>query len=174
MIAAGENQDLGTTGQGDRGADRHQVGLGAAIGEAHQLDRRKARADRRGKTRLGGAMRAEIDPAVERPVERAADQRVRMAVQAGGELRQEIDIFMAVEVPQMGALAPRHRQRERLDKDRRTGVAAGQRGAGLLVLREALRVARAVHLLRLAERRGDVDIGGMIRAHRLSFGPRPL
>ncbi len=170
VIAALEDQHLGMAGQGAGQADRHQIGLGAAVGEAHQLDRRKARADRRRKARLGGSVRAEIDPAVEGLIDRAADQRVRMAEDSGGELAEEIDVFVAVGVPQMRALALHHRQRERLDKDRRAGVAAGQRGAGLLVLREALWVARAVLLLRLSERRGDIDIGGVGRTHRVSSG----
>ena len=172
MIAAGEDQDLVAAGQGARRGNRHQIGLGAGVGEAHQLDRRKTIADRRGEPPLGRALRAKVPAAVERLVDRAADCRVRMAEQPGGELAEEIDIFVAVEIPQMRTFAARHSQRERIDKDRRAGVAAGQRGARFLILREALRVARAVELLRLGERRGDIDIGGMIRAHRPSSGPR--
>ena len=118
--------------------------------------------------RLGGAVRAHVPAPIERGVEGAADRRVRMAEKAGGEFGKEIDVFVAVGVPQMRAVAPHHRQRERLGIDRRAGVAAGQGGAGLLVQREAPRVARAVLLLRLGERGGEVDIRGMARAHRLS------
>ena len=42
--------------------------------------------------------------------------------------------------------------------DRRAGIAAGHRGAGLAMLREALRVARAVEAFGLGERRRDIDV----------------
>ena len=141
VIAAGEHQDLAAAGQGARRADRHQIGFGAGIGEAHHIDRREAVADRRGKPRLGGTVRAEIPAAVERLVDGAADRGMRMAEHPGGELAQEIDVFVAVDIPQMRALAARHRQWERIDEDRRAGIAAGHRGTGILVLRKALRVA---------------------------------
>ena len=66
VIAALEHQNLRPAGDRARGADRHQIGLGAGIGKAHQLDRRKAGADRRGKPRLGRIVRAEIEAAIER------------------------------------------------------------------------------------------------------------
>ena len=97
-----------------------------------------------------------------------------MAEQPGGELAEEIDVFVAIDIPQMRALAARHRQRERIDEDRRAGIAAGHCGAGFLILREALRVARAVELLCLGERGSDIDIGGMIRSHRLSSNGCPF
>jgi hypothetical protein len=166
VIAAGEHQNLGAAGDRARGADRHQIGLGAGVGEAHQLDRWKAGAHRCGKARLGLAMRAEIEPAGERVFDRAADKRVRMAVDAGGELAQEIGVFVAVEVPQTRPLAARHRQRERVDMDRGAGVAARHGLARGAVLGEALRVIRAVTLLGLGERRREVDIGGAGLGHR--------
>ncbi len=161
VIAAGEDQDLGPAGDRARGTDRHQIGLGAGIGEAHQLDRREARAHRRGKTRLGLAMRAEIEPAGQRVLDRAANRRVRMAVDPGGELAEEIGVFVPVEVPQMRPLAARHRQWERVDMDRGAGVAARHRGTGLAVLGEALRVLRPVLLLGFGERRREIDVGGL-------------
>jgi len=97
---------------------------------------------------------------------------MRMAEQPGGELGEEIDVFVPVEVPKMRPLALRHRQRKRIDKDRGSRVAAGQRGAGRFVLRQAFRVARAIELLRLGKRGGNIDIGWVRRAHRLSFERR--
>ena len=99
VIAAGEHQDFLAAGDRARRADRHQIGLGAAVGEAHQVDRRKTVADRPGEPRFGGAVRAHVAAAVERRVERAADRRVRVAENAGGEFAEEIDVFVAVEVP---------------------------------------------------------------------------
>ncbi len=141
VIAAAKDQDLGPAGDGAGGADRHQIGLGAGIGEAHQVDRRKAGAHRRGKPRLGLVLRAEIEPARECLLDRPADRRVRVAVDPGGELAEKIGIFVTVEVPQPRALAARHRQRERVDMDRGAGVAAGHRRARLAVLGEAFRIA---------------------------------
>ena len=168
MIAAGEHQDLGPAGDRACGADRHQIGLGAGIGEAHQIDRRKAGAHRRGKPRLGLALRAEIEPAVERLLDRAADRRVRVAVDPGGELAEEIDVFVTVEIPQRRPLPARHGQRERVDMDRGAGVAARHRRAGQAVLGEAFRVVGAVALLGLGECGGEVDVGGTDLGHRRS------
>ena len=82
MVAALEHQDLRPAGDRPRRADRHQIGLGAGIGEAHQLDRREAGADRRGKARLGRIVRAEIEALIERRLDRPADRRMRMAEDA--------------------------------------------------------------------------------------------
>ena len=82
-----------------------------------------------------------------------------MAIEAGSELAEEIDVFVVVDIPQMRALAARHRDRERLGIDRRTGVAAGQCGAGFLVLREALRVAGVVELRGLAKGEAERRLG---------------
>ena len=153
VIAAVEHQDLLLPVMRDRGGDRHQIRLGAGIGEAHQLDRREPVADRRGEFPLRHPVRAEIDAAVERRVDRLADRRVRMAVEPGGEFAEEIGVFVAVGIPQMRALALDHGQRKRLGIDRRARVAAGQRRARGLVLRAAFRVARGVKLLGLARAR---------------------
>src|SRR5581483_7181064 len=42
VIAAPEGQHAGPAGEGAGGAQRHHVGLGAAVGEAHALERREA------------------------------------------------------------------------------------------------------------------------------------
>ncbi len=173
VVAAVEDENLLAPGNRDGGADRHQIGLGAGIGEAHQRDRREAVADRLGEFGFGHAVRAEIDAAVERFVDRLADDGMRVAVEAGGELGEEIGVLMAVSIPQMRALALDHGERKRLGIDRRAGVATGQRLARLFVERRTLRVARAILLLGFLERGGDVDIGGVVNSasvgHRTSF-----
>ena len=100
-----------------------------------------------GKFRLGEAVRAEIDPAVERRVDRLADRRMRMAVKPGGELAEEIGVFVPVSIPQMRTLALHHRQRERLGIDRRARVAARHRGASRFVERGRLFGLRVAVLL---------------------------
>src|SRR5260370_14202812 len=99
MITAAEHEDFRPAGDGPRRTDRHQIGLGAGIREAHQLDRREARANCRGKPRLRRGMRAEIEALLERRLDRLADRRMRVAENAGSELTEEIDIFVPVEIP---------------------------------------------------------------------------
>ena len=159
MIPAPEHQDLRSAGDCPRRTDRHQIGFSAGIGEAHQLDRRETRADCRGKARLNCIVRAEIEALIERRLDRLADRRMRMTEDAGGELTEEIDIFVPVDVPQPRPFAARDRQRKRIDMDRRAGIAAGHRAAGFAMLRQALRVVRPVEFLCLGERRAEVDIG---------------
>src|SRR5262249_52342883 len=94
MIASPEYQYVRPPRGGARSAARHQIGLGAGIREAHELDRWEPRADRRRETRLERVVCAEIETAVERRLDRAADRRMRMAVNPGRKLAEEIDIFV--------------------------------------------------------------------------------
>ncbi len=97
-----------------------------------------------------------------------------VTVDPGGELTEKIDIFVPVEIPQPRSLAARDRQRKRVSKDRRAGVSARHRGAGFLMLVEALRVACPVELFGLGERGLDVDIDRMGCRHLSSCGAAPL
>ena len=99
VVAAFEYQDLWPAGDRARRADRHKIGLGPRIGEAHQFDRRETSADRSGEARLGHSVRAEIETAVERRIDRLADRRVRMPENTGREFAKKIGVFVAVEVP---------------------------------------------------------------------------
>src|SRR6516225_5662925 len=97
-----------------------------------------------------------------------------MTEDPGGELAEKIDVFVAVEIPQSRPLAAHHRQRKRVDMNRRAGVAARHRLTSRLVLHKALRVALPVRLFRLAKRSRDIDVGGMNRRHRcLSASAEP-
>src|SRR5262249_48754837 len=131
MIASLEYEDLRPLGDGARSADGHQIGLGSRVRKAHQLDRREPGADRRRETRLEQVVRAKIEAALERRLDRIAYRGMRMAIDPGGELAEEIDIFVPVEIPQPRPLATHDRQRKRVDMDRRAGISAGHHGAGL-------------------------------------------
>src|SRR6266478_8347747 len=96
-----------------------------------------------------------------------------MPIDPGGKLAEEIGVFVAVEVPQPRALPTHHRQRERVDMDRRAGVAARHSGAGITVLGEAFGMALPIKLLRLCERGRDVNVGGMGRTQLPSFAGAP-
>src|SRR6516225_9437076 len=117
VVAAAKHQNFWAASDCPRRADRHQIGFGTGIRKAHQLDRWEAGADSRGKARLERIVRAEIEPLIESGIDRAADHRMRMAKDAGGELAEEIEVFVPVEVPQPRALAAHDRQRERIDMD---------------------------------------------------------
>src|SRR5262249_21913881 len=123
VVAALKDQYLRPAGDRTRSADRHQIGFSAGIGKTHEFNRRKTGADSCGKAGLGRVVRAKIEAAVERLLDRLADLGVRMTKDSGGELAEEIDIFVAVEIPQPRALSAHHRQRKRVDMDCRAGIA---------------------------------------------------
>ena len=102
-------------------------------------------------------MRPEVQATFEGFRDRAKDRRMRMAIDSGGELAEEIDVFVPVEVPQPRLLAAHHRQRKRVDMDRRARVAPRHRRARRAMLGEALRVASPIKLLGLHQCGCDVD-----------------
>ena len=157
MIAAVEHHDLGgldpalALGEDAGAGQRHDVALGAGVGEAHQVDRRHAVGDQLGELALVGVAAAIVPAVVQRAVDGGADHRMGVAVDAGGIFAQHVDIFVAVGIPQPAALAAHHGQRKRRVMQGRAGVAAGHRLAGFLVAGEALGVAVDIGLARLDE-----------------------
>src|SRR5215472_12689796 len=99
VVASLENQNFQPASDRACGADRHQICFGAGIGEPHQLDRREAGTDRRREARLGRVVSAKIEAAFERLLDRPPDYGMRMAKHPGGELAEEIDVFVPVEIP---------------------------------------------------------------------------
>ena len=61
--------------------------------------------DRLRKRRLVAVRRAEHDPVRERLTDRLEDHRMRVAVEAGGVLAEEVDVLVAVGVDDARALA---------------------------------------------------------------------
>ena len=84
-----------------------------------------------------------------------------MAVEPGGELAEEVDVGMAVEVHDAAAFAFDERQREGRVEEDRARVAAGHDGLRLGLARGTLGIGRAEALLGLLERRleAQVDAG---------------
>ena len=70
VIGAVEDEDVAAPGDRARGRERHQVALGAGIGEAHELEGGKALANQGRELRLVGIGAAERDAAVERALDR--------------------------------------------------------------------------------------------------------
>ena len=77
-------------------------------------------------------------------IDRGADRRVGMAEEPGGEFAEEIDIAVAVGVPQPAALAANDAERERRIEQRAAGIAAGHHLAGRCVVATTLRIGRRV------------------------------
>ena len=137
VVAALEHHDRILAGYRAGGDQRHQVGLGAGGGEAYPLDGRKSRTEQFGKPRFAGGCRAKGHPAVQRLDHRRADRRMRVAVEAGGEVADEIGVGMAVDIGQRGAGRGLDREREGRIEHAGARVAAGQARLRAFVVRPA-------------------------------------
>jgi hypothetical protein len=164
VVAAVEHHDLGghraalALGEDPGAGQRHDIALGAGVGETDQIDRRDALGDQPGEPGLVGVTAAVVPAVVQGAVDGGADHRVGVAVDAGGVLAQHVDVLMPVGIPQAAALAARHGERERRIVQRGARVAARHGLAGLLVAGIALGVALDIGLARLGERRLQVRV----------------
>ena len=163
VVAAPEDQDLPALGDRHGQRDRHQVGLGAGVGEPHQVEAREPRADQLAQPRLEVVDAAEVEPAVQCIPQGVEDHPLRVAVEPGGELAEEVDVAIAVQRPQVGVLAALERERERLEVQDRPGVAARHRLRRALVARRAARVAVDVPL--------DLQAYGVLHLTKSSLSP---
>ncbi len=141
VIAAGEHHDLVTPRDMACGRHRHEVCLGARIGEAHPFKRGKALRDQFGQARLGLIVRTEIESGRDRLVQCVDNDRVAVTEDPGGVFTEQIEIAMAVGVDQAGAFAAFGAKRERSVVEDRAGIAAGQVTAGRFVHRARFRAA---------------------------------
>jgi hypothetical protein len=148
VVAALEDDDLLTSGRGACERERHHVRLGAGVAEADELDRREAAADRPCKLRLVCVRPAERRPVRERRADRRLDGGVRMPVEAGGVLAEEVEVLVAVGVPDASAFAADDRERERRHMEDAPRVAAGHEAGPLLVQPARLGVPLDVPLQR--------------------------
>ena len=78
--------------------DRHQVGLGARVGEPHLVDRREAGAHGLGEADLVDVHAAEAPPTVERGVDGGGHRRRVVPEQAGRVVAEEVDVLVPVDV----------------------------------------------------------------------------
>ena len=126
MITAGEDEDLAATGvvRGER--QRHQVGLGAGVREAHLFDRREPLDDHLGEAHLVRVDGAERPATVDRGVSSGSDRLGGVAEQPGGVVAEEVDVAVPVDVDEVLGLRRRDAEREGVEVQHRSCVAAGE------------------------------------------------
>ncbi|MDT4833224.1 hypothetical protein FQZ97_668170 [compost metagenome] len=166
VVAAREHDDLSPPRETQRGRQRHQVRLGARVGEAQLLDLRKALADRLREPAFEQVVAREVDAALHRLDDRLADLGRRVAVDAGRVLGDEVGVAMAVRVPERRALAFGDGERERCIEQHRAAVGAGHVARLCLEAAQALRIAVGETLMGLGQ--GLVD-GGRHGRHPLGM-----
>ena len=91
VVALVEHENTVTTGVMQCGADRHQIGLGAGVREAHLVERRKALAQQRRQPGLVFTDGTDRPALVERGDDRIADDRFGLAEEPGGVVPAEVD-----------------------------------------------------------------------------------
>ena len=165
VIAALEDHDRRLAGRDARERQREQVRLGARVAEPDELERRKPLADRPRERGLVAVRRAEHDAVRERLPDRLDDHRMRVPVEAGGVLAEEVDVDVPVGVGDPRTLAPHDRERERRHVDGRARVAARHDLYPLLVQPARLGIALDVSLL------GSGDELRQIGCDLLAHGP---
>jgi hypothetical protein len=178
VIAAVEHHHLRPPGKDTADRDRQQICFRAGVGEPHALQSETI-AHGAGEPCLGQVGAAEVDPGIQRAVQRGADLRVRVTVDPGSVLTEKVDIFCAIQVAQPAALAARDAERERCVVQDGPRVAAWHHGCRFDEPSETLRIARDVGFLRLGERRIDVGVAqfrlahGILRSVEASVPVRP-
>ena len=105
VIAALHRHDLLAAGEAARRGQRHHVGLGAGVGEAHQVHVEALR-HHLGELHLALVVGAEVQAVVERRLRRLDDARMRVAIDAGRIFAQQVEVAVAVDVGDGRALAP--------------------------------------------------------------------
>ena len=158
VIAAPEGKNAGATAEGPRRAERHHVGLGAAVGEAHALERGKARAKQRCELAFPFPDRREIEASIDGGVQGGLDARLGMTEQPRRVLAAEVDVAVTVHVFEEASLAARHRRRERRIEQDRARVAAGQDAARPRVYPSAFRAGRGIAFPGLRQRRIEIAV----------------
>jgi hypothetical protein len=88
--------------EGARRDQRHEVRFRARVREANELEVRHPRAHRFGESELERGMASHVQTEGERFLDGAPDDGMRVPVHPGGVLREEIDVLMAVGIPQAG------------------------------------------------------------------------
>ena len=130
VVGAGELQQLLAAGRGAREADRAHRRLGPARGHAQHVDGRDARGDRLGqqRPRARSARRTSSRPRGLR--DRRDDRRVRVAVDQRAPRADVVDVAVAVDVGDLGALGALDEDRVAPDRAHRAHRASSPRRGG--------------------------------------------
>ena len=117
VVVAGELDDHVAAGEAAGQADRAHRGFGAGVDQPHLLDARHGLDDQLGQLALGLGRRAEARAAASGRFDRGDDGRMRVAEDQRPPGADVVDVAVAVDVPQIRALAA-------LDDDRLAADAA--------------------------------------------------
>ncbi len=158
VIAAVEGHHRVAARRGARQAEAHQVGLGARIAEADQLDCRKTPAHELGEPRLVPIGPAEHQPAGQRLPDRIGDRRLGMAVEPRRILAQVVDVDVPVEIGDPCPLAADDRHGERVVVQDRARVAARHAARGGLEPRLAARIGAHIAGFHVGDRGAEADV----------------
>ena len=133
VVAALENHDRLPPCCDARERQREQVRLGARVAEPHELERLEPLAQGAREHYLVAVRRTEHDSVVERLADRSQDHGMRMAVEAGGVLAEEIHVLVSIRVDEARPVAAHDRQRERRHVNDGARIPAGHHLGPLLV-----------------------------------------
>ncbi len=127
VVAVGGHDDVVAAGERARPSHGHHDRLGGRVGEAHEVDRGRPRAEPLGELTLQGDRRGHGRGQTVgcRARHGLDDARMRVAVDQGGVVVDQVDVGVAVDVPEAAALAPLDADRERIVMGHRPRVGAG-------------------------------------------------
>jgi hypothetical protein len=132
VVRAVEHGDAVASGAVAGELQRHQVGFGARVGEAHLVDRWEALTHELGEPDLVDVGGAEAPPAVERGVDGGCHRAWVVAEEAGRVVAEEVDVLESVDVDEPRPLGARDPERERVEIEHGPRRSAGEHPAGLL------------------------------------------
>ena len=105
MIPTLVNQHLPPARERNRRRNSHHVRLRPTVHEPDLLDRREPLADKAREVLLHDIMPAKVPAIVQGALDGAADGRVVVSVDAGCIFAEEVNVRVAVEVGEVGAMA---------------------------------------------------------------------
>ena len=168
MVAAFHRHDLAAAREAARGRERHHVGFGARIGEAHQIQI-EAPGDGLREGHFATVAGAEIDPGLQRFRDGCLDARMRVPIDAGRILAQQIDIVMSVHIGDPGPFGPGHTDRERRGEEDGTCIATRHDPGGAILHR--LRIWMSGHIAGNGLGQGVVQAVGPVPVHQALCPP---
>ncbi len=132
VVRAIEHRDPVAPGAVAGELERHQVRLGARVGEAHLIDRREPLADELGEPDLVDVRGAEAPAALERGVDCRGDGAGIVPEQTRRVVAEEVDVLESVDVDEPRSLGVRDAERERAEVEHRARRAAREHPTRLL------------------------------------------
>ena len=141
MVAAIKDQHLGSVGVNLGSSQSHERGLGAGVGEADELDARETLPDQSGEPGLVRMVAPETESSGQGLLNGLHDDGRGVPIQPRRVFPQEVDVLVAVGVPEPTAVRLVRVQGERVVVQNRPGIASGKRTRSRLVESMAVGVA---------------------------------